>query len=664
MLFSGGCSQNRGIVPKAEKGIIDLSSWDFEKDGIAALNGQWEFYWNQIIKPEEFQSAGDSNLHYFELPSQWNGIKNTELKDLPPMGKATYRLKVKLPHNDSKQVRTLCLKLQDIHSSYRLWLNGRLYLEKGKFSEVPGKSVPASGRELVSFEDSSATLEIVINAVNYFDINESGIDEEIFLGTEHSIILESQMKNFFYLVSFGILLIMGLYHFLLFIIRRKEREYLYFSIICLLLAVQTICEGDKYIFYILPGLSVSFYLKIWLASISVVAVLLRFFRIIFPQELNKKAVNFFTVVFIIQVAFIFTFPIEYYMPYMYKTFYFALIGVGYLFYGLLLALLRRRKHSALVFAGMLLPLLAGANDLLYGLAIIYTGYYGSVGFVLLIFSQSYFLSLRYNESYVEVENLSRELEHTNRSLDNKVEERTRELKAVNAELSKTVAIKNKFFSIIAHDMKNLFQSMLGYSDLIILTSEENEQPEINEGALVIRDITKKAYNLMENLLEWSLAETGNIQMQKEPLNVRALITENTELLDAYSRSKNVCLKVRADESMRIDADRRMLNTVLRNLISNAIKYSYSGSNVTISAEEENRRLIIRVRDEGLGIEKEKLGKIFLAETVQSTPGTNKEKGTGLGLLLVKEFVQQHKGTISVSSEVGKGTTFEINLPVS
>jgi signal transduction histidine kinase len=283
---------------------------------------------------------------------------------------------------------------------------------------------------------------------------------------------------------------------------------------------------------------------------------------------------------------------------------------------------------------------------------------------LLIFSQSYFLSLRYNESYIEVENLSRELERTNRSLDNKVEERTIELKAVNTELSRTIAVKNKFFSIIAHDMKNLFQSMLGYSDLIIMKAEEDEQLEINEDALVIKDTTKKAYNLMENLLEWSLSETGSIQIKKELLNLKAIVSENVELLDAYIRAKHVCLNIGVDEKLQIAADRRMLNTILRNLLSNAIKYSYSDSAVTVRAEESNKGTIIYVSDEGLGIEKEKLDTIFLAESVQSTPGTNKEKGTGLGLLLVKEFVQRHDGTISVSSEIGKGTTFEVVLPVS
>lgn len=169
---------------------------------------------------------------------------------------------------------------------------------------------------------------------------------------------------------------------------------------------------------------------------------------------------------------------------------------------------------------------------------------------------------------------------------------------------------------------------------------------------------------MENLLEWSLSETGNIRLEKEVLNLNAVISENVELMDAYCRAKHVCLTALVDESLQIAADKRMLNTVLRNLISNAIKYSFSNSTVTIRAEERNNNIIIFVSDQGLGIGKEKLNNIFMAETVQSTPGTNKEKGTGLGLLLVKEFVQKHNGTISASSEIGKGTTFEITLPGS
>jgi hypothetical protein len=506
--LSLSCKSNNNNKPLATKGFIDLSSWDFNKNGILELNGQWEFYWNKTFYPSDFDSYKNERTHYFKLPSQWNGIKNAELKDLPPLGRATYRLKIKMPENVQGRTRILALKLQDIHSSYKIWLNGRLFLEKGSYSDLPEKCTPALGREIVSFEANSKYLDIVINAANYFDTNEAGIDEEIFLGTERDIFLESMQKNFLYLLSFGVLLIMSLYHFLLFIIRRNDKEYLYFSITCFLLAIQTICEGDKFVFYILPNLSTDLYLKIWLASVSVIAVLLRFYYIFFPQEINKKIVNFVSAVFLLQVLSLALLPTKYYMPFQYPVFYFGLLVLMYMLYGLFLAVLQKRKHALLVFLGTLFPLLAGINDLLYAVAIIYTGYFGCVGFIVLVFSQAYFLSLRYNDSYRKIENLSQELETANRFLDHKVEERTLALKEANTQLSKTIAIKNKFFSIIAHDMKNLFQAMLGYSDLIIMKTGEDRQQDINEDATVIKDTTKKAYNLMENLLEWSLAETG------------------------------------------------------------------------------------------------------------------------------------------------------------
>lgn len=658
------CSSYNFPVPSAVKGKMDLRRWDFEKIGNAALNGEWEFYWNKTLSPEEITKPGKAAPNYFILPSQWNGIKNTELKNLPPFGTATYRLRVKLPPYNLKETRILTLKLQDIHSCYKLWINGRLFLEKGKFSEEPGLTEPAIGREVVSFEADSLDLDIVINTANFFDLNEAGVDEEIFLGTEQNIMLASHEKNFFYLAGFGILLIMSLYHFLLFIIRKNEKQYLYFSVICLLLSMQTICEGDKYIFYLWPGLSPSLYLKIWLASLSVVAVLFRFYFIFFPGEFDKKIVNLITAVFIIQVLYLAVFPIESYMPFIYPTFYFTLAALLYLLAGLFMALLRKRKHSVLVFAGILLPLIAGVNDLLYGLAIIYTGYYCSVGFILLIFSQSYFLALRYTESFRKAENLSLELEESNRLLDRKVEERTAELKKTNDELHRVIAVKNRFFSIIAHDMKNLFQSMLGYSDLIIMRTEEKDQQEINEDALIIKGTTQKAYSLMENLLEWSLAETGNLSFIREELKLKEIVVENTGLLEAYSRAKNVCINTEVKDEIIINADRRMLNTVLRNLLSNAVKYSYSGSAVEVMAERINGSAVITVSDKGKGIEKEKLNSLFSLSAVQSTPGTNNEKGTGLGLILVHEFVQRHNGEISVSSKQGCGTSVKIILPLN
>ncbi|MGE5410813.1 MAG: ATP-binding protein [Clostridiales bacterium] len=660
--FSFSCKSNTN-KPVAAKGVIDLSSWDFNENGIIELNGQWEFYWNKTFYPSDFYSSKNDSIHYFKLPSQWNGIKNAELKDLPPLGKATYRLKIKMPENFQGRTRILALKLQDIHSSYKIWLNGRLFLEKGSYSDLPGKCKAALGREIVSFEANSKYLDIVINAANYFDTNEAGIDEEIFLGTERDIFLESMQKNFLYLLSFGVLLIMSLYHFLLFIIRRNDKEYLYFSITCFLLAIQTICEGDKFVFYILPNLSTDLYLKIWLASVSVIAVLLRFYYIFFPQEINKKIMNFVSVVFLLQILSLAFFPSRYYMPIQYPVFYFGLLVLMYMLYGLFLAVLQKRKHALLVFLGTLFPLLAGVNDLLYAVAIIYTGYFGCVGFIVLVFSQAYFLSLRYNDSYRKIENLSQELETANRFLDHKVEERTLALKKANTELSKTIAIKNKFFSIIAHDMKNLFQAMLGYSDLIILKTGEDKQQDLNEDATVIKDTTQKAYNLMENLLEWSLAETGGITLKKEKLRLKDVIKESVELLDAYCRSKRVYLSLNIDGDLSLIADKRMMNTVFRNLISNAVKYSFKESAVKISAVKTDNCIVISVSDCGKGIEKEKLDNLFRPESVESTPGTDKEKGTGLGLLLVNEFVQRHNGNISVESKVNKGTTFNISFPL-
>jgi signal transduction histidine kinase len=271
--------------------------------------------------------------------------------------------------------------------------------------------------------------------------------------------------------------------------------------------------------------------------------------------------------------------------------------------------------------------------------------------------------IRYNDSYRKIENLSQELETANRFLDHKVEERTLALKEANTQLSKTIAIKNKFFSIIAHDMKNLFQAMLGYSDLIIMKTGEDRQQDINEDATVIKDTTKKAYNLMENLLEWSLAETGGITLKKEKLKLKDVIKESVELLDAYCRSKKVYLSLEIDGDLSLTADKRMMNTIFRNLISNAVKYSFKESAVKIGAVKNNNCIVVSVSDCGKGIEKEKLNNLFRPESVESTPGTDKEKGTGLGLLLVNEFVQRHKETISVESEVNKGTTFNISLPL-
>lgn len=244
--------------------------------------------------------------------------------------------------------------------------------------------------------------------------------------------------------------------------------------------------------------------------------------------------------------------------------------------------------------------------------------------------------------------------------ENKIRKQKDELAELNAE-------KDKFFSIISHDLKNPFNSLLGFSELLHDDFDTLDEVTKKEFAGHIYVGAQNTYKLLENLLAWSTAQSGKIEFNPSPVNINALIAENLKLLDQTARTKNIQLQSDINSDHLITTDHDLVNTVIRNLLSNAIKFTPKDGKVIISAEivsgiKPNEYLEIAVKDSGLGIAPGNLGKLFKIGKSISTSGTEGESGTGLGLMLCKEFVEKCGGKIRVESEVGHGSKFTIALP--
>ncbi len=236
-----------------------------------------------------------------------------------------------------------------------------------------------------------------------------------------------------------------------------------------------------------------------------------------------------------------------------------------------------------------------------------------------------------------------------------------ELKAAKEELKQAVATKDKFFSIIAHDLANIFNTSLGSSNLLT-SNEQLDNEERTEFLLLIHKSLEKGYSLLRNLLEWSRSQTGRIQVTPTTLNLKNLADQNLALLENNAKTKNITL-FSSVENISVVADENMLYTIIRNLLSNAIKFTPKGGKIEISATIVEDGLVeISISDTGVGIKPENLDKLFRIDVSLSTRGTAQEEGTGLGLILCKEFVEKNGGTIGVKSELGKGSRFYFCLP--
>jgi len=232
---------------------------------------------------------------------------------------------------------------------------------------------------------------------------------------------------------------------------------------------------------------------------------------------------------------------------------------------------------------------------------------------------------------------------------------------VNKSLEEMNQTKNKFFSIIAHDLKNPFNSMLGFSKLLKDNFDNYDANKQKEYIGYIYQEIQQSYKLLENLLLWAQSQKGTIAFNPEKINLLLIVNETCRLLSRMSEKKSIKLLNKIEPTIFIDADKDMISTVIRNLISNAIKFTPTGGEILIQAELKQYHTEISVKDNGIGISEEIQSKLFNISENTSTNGTENETGTGLGLILCKEFIEKHSGKIWVESEIDKGSTFYFTI---
>ncbi len=237
------------------------------------------------------------------------------------------------------------------------------------------------------------------------------------------------------------------------------------------------------------------------------------------------------------------------------------------------------------------------------------------------------------------------------------------LRKSEANLKELNATKDKFFSIIAHDLKNPLHILLLTSDILAQNFESYSPEKIKVYILNMNKSSKSLANLLENLLNWSRAQLGTIEYKPEKLNLYDVVQEVLSPLWGNAEKKDVSISTDLDENLHVNADKNMIALVIRNLVSNAIKFTQHGGNIQLQANLNNSQVEIEVQDSGIGIPDEDIPKLFRIDVQHTTTGTDNEQGTGIGLILCKEFVEKHGGKIWAESEQGKGSKFKFTVPV-
>ncbi len=423
--------------PRAEGGQINLENWDFSARGSIALDGNWDFFWNRLIPPEEFTAkAPPAPDALVSVPGLWNGLM-VGGKALEGKGCATYRLRVKV----SGRAGALGLKMLDAATSYRLWVNGIEIASNGAVSCSPGEarprylpmSVPLP-ENVLAREGGAGDLDFVVQVSNYRH-RKGGLWESLRIGLYRDILemRERGLALTFFLT--GVIIIMGLYHLGLFILRRKEKATFYFTLLALFMGIRAMVINDRIFLHWFPGFPWGILVSLeYITAYCNIVLIALFLGALYRVELGRPLMK---VVIGLGMAFGIVFALFDIGVYsMFKPAYdlYVLLGGGYAIYCLIMATLHRRGGAWLALGGMLALYLTGINDVLYNAQVINTTNLAPLGLFIYILSQSYLLAQRFARAMKSVENLSGELSDLNRNLEVKVLERTEELQAAFEEM--------------------------------------------------------------------------------------------------------------------------------------------------------------------------------------------------------------------------------------
>jgi len=407
------------IPPEAVEGILDLTQWDFKKDGSVKLKGDWEFYWQQQLSPDDFLKSTPSRITGFvRVPEYWNSYDIDGVK-LPGEGYATYRLTVLL----DEQRQPLALGLMEISTAYNLYVNGRNLASAGAAGTSRDATAAKQFRQVVDFEPSTDRLEIILHVSN-FHHRKGGVWEVIELGGEKHI-RQSQVKRLgFDLFLFGSIVIMGLYHLGLFVVRRRDRSPLYFSIFCFLIAVRLFTTGERFLIRLLPGINWETVTKLeYLSFYLAVPAFVLFMQSLFPKfskrflyTVGLLAAGFSFNVLITQAKFFSQ------INHIYEVITF--LAIIYCLYVILIAFTEKRLEAFVFLIGFSILALMTINDILYVEGIIETGYLAPFGLFVFIFSQAFLLSFRFSNALATVESQGRDLRNTLESYKTEIINRT------------------------------------------------------------------------------------------------------------------------------------------------------------------------------------------------------------------------------------------------
>ncbi len=585
---------------------------NFEQDGTVALNGDWEFFWKQILTPEDIKPHKDLKpTAYYQFPGIWNTLKSSG-KKYPAYGYATFVLTV---HHQSPNTQ-LAIEIFDMATAYTLYVDGHMISSNGKVGRSHDTMLPEYRPRISHFLVPDKPIQIILQISN-FNHRKGGPWSVIKLGLETQI-RDNRIRKFF-LNTFliGSIFIMGLYHLALFILKRKFQAPLYFGLFCFMISLRSLTVNERYLHILLPGSSWDLLLKLEYASFYLsVFIIAMFIYSLFPKEFPKKILKIiatislsFSAIVLIFPAHIFTHTLIFYQL-------FTVLSCLFIPYVLFKAFQKKREGVKTLSIGFVFLSVFVFHDILNANEVVETGYFLPIGMFIFIFSQAIVLAIRFSNALSRIESQKALLVSTNTTLIKEVHQR----KKVENRLQQAQKMEaiGTLAGSVAHDLNNVLSAQVGYPDLLLMDLPKDSP--LREPISIIKESGEKAAAIVQDLL--TMARRGVIV--KDVINLNDIVN-NYLRSPEYGKLKRFHPRVTIEK--HLDAD--LLNVLgspvhlfktIMNLLNNAAEAMPDGGKISITTQNKNGPeldasmnsiySVLIISDTGTGIDQKDIKKIF------------------------------------------------------
>jgi signal transduction histidine kinase len=688
IILALNCNKGDEVVNfQGKNGVIDLRNWDFTKQPILNLNGEWEFYpelleydavsrksyistplLEESSNSPQFKNkntlrkdsllANQNNFlqdwepSFISVPNAWNKHPN---KDFIQEGEGvgTYRVRILLP----KSRKNFLLQINDTSIAFRLSINGILMKENGKIGRSRDTMVASYKHPSILIE-SELGEDLILNIqISNFHHPTGGIRKSIQIGNIDFLYNSKNREVAIGWLIFGCTSMMGLYHLVLFLLRKKDISSLTFSLFCLDVSLRTFFTGSVFLYEILPDRYWAYIHKLDILTFVISLPLFTLFSAtLFPLEVYPRVRSIFYIfggIFSILVIFS---QSNFYMkivPYYQGL---VLLGILFAIFVLVVAIRRKREGSLIFVFGSTILFIIAINDILNQMLILQTGYYANWGLLFFLFSQTTMLSVKFSNSFYKLEELQK-------SLESKVKERTSELEKSKINAEKANQLKDQFIALVSHDLRSPISSVIGILNLVRQDYKNMDDNSILDFLLRAEHSSRQSMEMIENLLDLDRLQSGSIELTLEKYVPFYEVDKVINKMWTQINEKQINIRNKLDENFSLEADKTLVNEIFVNLISNSVKFCKPNDSILIYSDLNSDSIEFIIEDTGVGIEESLLPNVFNKVVRTSTKGTMGETGTGLGLPLVYDIVLACKGKIRIDSTYNKGTKIAFSLPI-